>query len=371
MSFHVVSRVGPQQYSSEEGAYDYLPEFLEALSATRILILHGIKSWQKAAPYFPDLAQAGFDVFDMTFGGECSHKEIARVIEEIHRSRIDLVIGIGGGKVIDTAKAAAVKSGGIQLVILPTMASNCAAWSALSVLYKDNGISIGHELYPRQSSLVLIEPRVILDSPLDYFIAGIADTLAKWYESDSLLTHVGTNHLSLLYARESAKICRDIPLNHGAQAVEDMKQGVLSDAWQLVMETNIIAGGLVGGFGDAYGRATAAHSIHDALTYFPETVHLLHGVKVAYGIMVQLALEKKWDEIHRLLPFYRRLKLPASLQDLHLNKRSEEDIRQLAAYAVSPDKTIHLLPFKVTEDSVLEAIRQLDKYTADSAERNN
>lgn len=367
MSFHVVSRVGPQQYLSEKGAYDYLPKFLKSLSAARILILHGLKSWSKAAPYFPDLAQAGFDVFEMTFSGECSHKEIDRVIQEIQKSDIDLVIGLGGGKVIDTAKAAAVKSGGRPLVILPTMASNCAAWSALSVLYKENGISIGHELYPRQSNLVLIEPRVILDSPVDYFIAGIADTLAKWYESDSLLTRIGTNHLALLYARESAKTCRDIPLKYAIQAVDDMKQGVLSSAWQMVMETNIIASGLVGGFGDEYGRATAAHSIHDALTYFPETVHLLHGAKVAYGIMVQLALEKKWEEIRKLLPFYQQLQLPANLQDLHLEALSEEEIRKLATYTVSPDKTIHLLPFEVTEATVFDAIQQLEKCTGDAS----
>ncbi|ALC83015.1 MULTISPECIES: iron-containing alcohol dehydrogenase family protein [Bacillus] len=361
MSFHLVSRVGPQQYISEEGAYNYLPEFLKVLSAARVLILHGVKSWHKTAPYLPDLNGAGFDVHEMTFGGECSYQEIDRVIQKIRESDIDLVIGLGGGKVIDTAKAAAFKSGGRPLVILPTMASNCAAWSALSVIYKDNGVSIGHEIYPKQSSLVLIEPRVILDSPIDYFIAGIADTLAKWYESDSLLTHVHQNHLSILYARESAKLCRDIPLKYAIQAVEDMKRGVLSEPWQLVMETNIIAGGLVGGFGDEYGRATAAHSIHDALTVFPETKHILHGVKVAYGIMVQLALEEKWEEVRRLQPFYQCLKLPMNLRDLHLDARPEEDIRKLAAYSVSPDKTIHLLPFEVTETSVFEAIQRLEK----------
>lgn len=362
MPNHIVSRVGPQQYLSEIGAYNYLPEFLKSLSVVRILILHGTKSWHKAAPYFPNLSQAGFDVFEMKFGGECSRREIDRVIQNIQKLHTDLVIGLGGGKVIDTAKAAAVKAGSLPLVLLPTLASNCAAWSALSVLYKENGISIGHELYPRQSSLVLIEPRVILDSPVDYFIAGIADTLAKWYESDNLLSHTGMNHLSLFFARQAARVCHDIPLQYGKQAVDDMKQGVLSDAWQLMMETNIIAGGLVGGFGDEYGRATGAHSIHDALTYFPETVHLLHGVKVAYGIMVQLALEKKWEEIQKLMPFYHQLKLPINLSNLHL-KGTEEELRQLSAYAASPDKTIHLLPLKVTGASVYKAIQQLETYT--------
>lgn len=363
MSYHLVSRIGPQQYISEKGAYDYLIEFLKSRSVSCVLFLHGTRSLSKAAPYLPDLDQAGIKTVDLSFGGECSYKEINHVVQEINLHDADLVIGLGGGKVIDTAKAAAFLSGSRPLVIMPTMASNCAAWSALSVLYEDNGVSIGHRIFPNQSNLVLVEPRVILDSPIDYFIAGIADTLAKWYESDSLLTQVEQNHLSILYARESAKRCRDIPMNNAIQAVEDMKKGTLSDAWQLVMETNIMAGGLVGGFGDQYGRATAAHSVHDALTLFPETVHLLHGAKVAYGIMVQLALEKKWEEIRHLQPFYRKLDLPVNLHDLRLDHKTEQEIRKLAAYSVTPDKTIHLLPFEVTAESVFDAIKQLESVT--------
>jgi uncharacterized oxidoreductase len=364
MADHLISRIGPQQYLSEPGAYEYLPEFLRTLRAKRVLILHGTKSWQKAAPYFPDLDQAGVNVYDLKFGGECSKSEITRVAQKINAFAIDAIIGLGGGKIIDTAKAAAVKAGECDFIIIPTLASNCAAWSALSVIYDDNGIAIGPEIFPKQSNLVLIEPRVILDSPIDYFIAGVADTLAKWYESDAILGRLQAHHLSLLYARKSAETCRDIPLKYAIRAVKDMKQGTLSAAWQLVMETNIVAGGLVGGFGDKYGRATAAHSIHDALTHFPETVNLLHGVKVAYGVMVQLALEKKWAEIRRLQPFYRQLRLPLSLRDLHLNMQPEQKIHQLAAFAASPDKTIHLLPFEVTEQSVFSAIQQLEKRAA-------
>ncbi|WP_332238661.1 iron-containing alcohol dehydrogenase family protein [Sporolactobacillus sp. KGMB 08714] len=364
MSFHLVSRIAPQQYISEKGAYDYLAGILKKLSVRRVLFLHGIKSLHKAAPYLPDLAQAGIETFGMSFGGECSPQEIDRVIQAIKTHDADLIIGLGGGKVMDTAKASAYKAGRLPLVLMPTMASNCAAWSALSVFYKDNGESIGFQTFPNQSALVLVEPRVILDSPIEYFIAGIADTLAKWYESNGLLAKVDQNHLAILYARESAKLCHDIPLEYAVQAVDDMRQGILSNAWNTVMETNIMASGLVGGFADQYGSATAAHSVHDALTFFPETKPILHGVKVAYGIMVQLALEGKWDEIRRLQPFYQKLNLPMNLTDLHLGTRPESDIRQLAARAVSPDKTIHLLPYEVTAESVFSAINQLETLSA-------
>jgi uncharacterized oxidoreductase len=372
MPDYLISRIAPQQFISEEDAYDYLPEMLEQLFTKKILFLHGIKSLQKALPYLPDLSKTGIVTVDQTFGGECSDKEINRMIRIIQENDIDLIVGLGGGKVLDTAKAAAYKSGNKPLVLMPTMASNCAAWSALSVLYKENGVSIGHQIYPKQANLVLIEPRVILDSPVDYFIAGIADTLAKWYESDSLLSNADQSRLALIYARQSARICHDVPINYAEQAIEDMKQGVLSDAWKLVMETNIMAGGLVGGFGDAFTRATAAHSVHDALTAFPETKHMLHGIKVAYGIMVQLVLEKNWKEIRQLQPFYRKLHLPMTLADLHLDGRPEDDIHHLAALATSPDKTIHLLPFKVTANSVYSAIKELENLslTKESAQES-
>lgn len=33
----------------------------------------------------------------------------------------------------------------------------------------------------------LTDPELVIDSPVEYFIAGVADTLAKWYESDTIL----------------------------------------------------------------------------------------------------------------------------------------------------------------------------------------
>lgn len=362
MPLQFVQRIAPQEYVSEINAYDRLADRLRARFIKRVLFLHGTKALQKARRYLPDLSEAGIATVDVPFGGECSKNEISRVIGIMKEERVDGIIGLGGGKVLDTAKAAGYKAGSFPVILLPTMASNCAAWSPLSVLYTDSGASIGHEIYPHSSSLVLIEPRVILDSPLDYFIAGVADTLAKWYESDFLLTHTAKNRLALRLSREAARLCRDIPLKFAEQAIDDMKNGRLSDEWINVMETNIMAGGLVGGFGDEYGRATAAHSIHDAITARPETHQFLHGIKVAYGIMVQLVIENKWDEMERLLPFYKSFNLPISLADLNLDSLSQSELRVIADETVRPKALIHLHPLNITAQNVLDAILQLEGW---------
>lgn len=367
MALQLISRIAPQEYVSEIGAYDRLASALKARFIKRVLFLHGTKSMMKAAPYLPDLSNQGIEVVDVVFNGECSMNEIQRMIDLVKKEKLDAIIGLGGGKVLDTAKAAGYKAGAIPIILLPTMASNCAAWSCLSVLYKDNGECIGHEIYPMQTSLVLVDPRVILDSPIDYFIAGVADTIAKWYESDLLLQQADRKSLALFFSREAARQCLEIPLNHAEKALQDMRDGKLSDDWIHVMETNIMASGLVGGFGDEYARATAAHAVHDALTIRPETHHLLHGIKVSYGIMVELVIEKKYEEMMRLLPFYRALSLPVCLEDLSLVGLTNDEIREIAVSALKPTSLIHMHPMKCTVETVYNAIIELEKWANQNA----
>ena len=76
-------------------------------------------------------------VFDY-FNGECSKKEIDRLINVIKENSCDVVVGIGGGKIFDTAKAAAYYVD-VPVMICPTVASTDAPCSALSVIYTEEG----------------------------------------------------------------------------------------------------------------------------------------------------------------------------------------------------------------------------------------
>ncbi len=120
--------------------------------------------------------------------------------------------------------------------------------------------------------------------------------MAKWYEADALTENMTDQPLAVQISRNAAKLCRDILIAEGDAAICSLQSKRADSAFLRVAETIIMAGGMVGGFGDEYGRIAGAHSIHNGLTRLAETHEQLHGNKVAYGILVQLALEEKFEE---------------------------------------------------------------------------
>ncbi len=359
----LVAHPGPQQYACAPGVYDDLPRLLMLGGYRSIAILHGRRGWEKARRYLPE-SLGPAEVEEIDFAGDCSPPEIERVAGLLIDSGADAVIGVGGGKVLDTTKAAALRAGAIPAILLPTLASNCSAWANLSVLYELDGTPIGHEIHPVASAAVLVEPRVILDSPPEYLLAGIADTLAKWYECAGRLDDAPPDDASVPIARFAARACRDVLEADGPAALADMRAGRLSDALMRIIQTNIQSAGLVGSFGGAYGRALAAHAVHDGLSVLPQCHATLHGVKVAYGTLVQLVLEGDWESVDRLDRVYSALGLPRRLPDYGI--RSAAQRRRIAEVAALPGKTIHDMPFPVDADLVEGAINALESHAPTS-----
>lgn len=349
----------PSEYILSEGIVDHLEAKLSERGFRKVLLVHGEKSWQAAQPFWPEFSQIEFDEY--TYKGECSLSEIDTVKEIALKHSYDALLAVGGGKVLDLVKAASHLAR-IPHVLIPTLASNCSPWTPLSVLYDDDGAFIRYDIYPESAGLVLIEPKILLKAPLNLFIAGIGDTLAKWYEADVQMSVLENKPVPLEISYYTAKQCKDLLLRHSEGAIRAVETGLLNDDFIKVTETIIVLGGMVGGFGDHYGRIAGAHAIHNGLTILAEAHHALHGEKVAYGILVQLILEGKWGEIDQLIPFYQRLGLPISLIDLGVKDVTEELIHAIAAKSTHPDESIHVMPISaITTEIVSEAIIALEE----------
>jgi len=369
----LVAHPGPQEYVFRVGAYDDLPRLLEAGGYRRVGVLHGTRGWAKALRYLPDPAElAGKgDVVDIPFSGECSPGEIERVRALLVDHDVHALMAVGGGKVLDTAKAAGLRAGDVPVVLVPTLASNCSAWASLSVLYEEDGTPLGHEIHPTQVAAVVIDPRVLLDSPPEFLLAGIADTLAKWYECSGRLADAPPWDQSAALARHAAQLCRDLLVRDGARAMSDIRAGRLSEELLTVLQVNIQVAGLVGSFGGAYGRATAAHAVHDGLSLLPSQHGNLHGIKVAYGTLVQLALEDRWEELRELDVVHDDLRLPHTLEELGVTEPLDEAIPAIAGVATLPRTTIHALSGRsapVRAEEVERAILDLEEHESRRAD---
>jgi glycerol dehydrogenase-like iron-containing ADH family enzyme len=114
--------------------------------------------------------------------------------------------------------------------------------------------------------------------------------------------------------------------------------------------------------GGAECRTVAAHAIHNGITHLPQSHGMLHGEKVAFGILVQLRLEElQGNQLaatarHQLLKFYTEIGLPQCLEDLGLSQITLVELQKVAAIACAPNSDIHRLPFAVSESQVLAAM---------------
>jgi hydroxycarboxylate dehydrogenase A len=361
MSISVV-KGAPGHYRIGEGALQELESLLSELNIQNIHIVCGKKAWKAVQPYWPEeitrMAGENFTFVD----GHCTLTAVDEISEALSKSSSDAVIGIGGGTALDMAKASAVKAG-IKSILVPSIASTCSAWTPLSVFYDDNGTFTHYTEYSVANTLVLIEPAVIAEAPVQYLRAGIGDTLAKYYEAEALISSFFKNKelpVWLQVSQFSAAVCRDVLLKDSTAAIESAINQTVSQELIRVIEAIIVTGGMVGGFGGKAGRIAGAHSVHNGLTLAKEAKSFLHGELVAYGTLVQLALEGKDEELIKLLHYYEEWEFPASLKDLGIHHQNHELLGKIAKRATLPQESIHFMDLVISEENLLSAIHKLE-----------
>jgi glycerol dehydrogenase len=293
------------------------------------------------------------------FGGECTAAEIRRGCQAAREANAKVVIGAGGGKVLDAARAIASDLS-LPVVNCPTIASSDAPCSALSVIYTDAGAWEEYRIYRRNPDLVLVDTTVISRSPARHLVAGMGDALATWFEA-KVCAETGAKNMrggaSTRSALALAELCYKTLLVDGAAAVEALQQQEPNDALERLVEANTLLSGL--GF-ESSGLA-AAHAIHNGLTTAPGTHSYMHGEKVAFGLIAQLMLESQPKSvIEEVLTFSNSVGLPTTFADIGIGNPSPELLEAVAKRATAVGETIHNEPITVTPALALDAMRAAD-----------
>lgn len=293
------------------------------------------------------------------FNGECCDSEIHRLRDLCKSADCDVVVGIGGGKILDTAKAVAHELG-LPVVIVPTIASTDAPCSALSVIYKEDGVFDRYLFFPSSPNMVLVDTDIITKAPKRLLVSGMGDALATYFEARACAASEATNCVGGKPTRAAlalAKLCYDTLLADGLKAAAAVSVGACTKAVENIIEANTYLSGI----GFESGGLAGAHAIHNGLTALEETHECYHGEKVAFGTIVQLVLENApKEELSEVIDFCLSVGLPTCLDDLGVEDKSPDRLIKVAEIAAGPGDTLGNMPFEVTPQSVLSAILAAD-----------
>jgi len=296
------------------------------------------------------------------FSGETFPDELSRLSEECIYHSCDFVVGFGGGKSQDAAKVVK-KATGVPVVIIPTIASNDAATSRLAITYSKEGDFLGPVFLDTNPDAVFVDTNIILNAPVRFFIAGIGDALATFFEADQcrlsgVSNFFGGKPTETAYA--IAEKCYEIIRNEAEKAVDSLKKRELNGALEKVIEANVLLSGL--GF-EGCGVA-AAHAISQGFTLIQELKGNLHGEEVGVALLSQFVLEGRSEEfILNMFDFYSRIGLPSSLRALGLSDPSEDDMATIAGFACRENSRIYNMNIKVDSGSVIQALNKIEELS--------
>lgn len=350
---------GPIRYIQGPGVLSDLGTYAATLGKNALLLADAFVETEYGARMRASLKDAGVECISTVFCGETTDEEIARCTKLA--GQVDIVIGAGGGKTLDAGKIVA-RDIGARIFTVPTIASTDSPTSGIGVIYTADGVYDRVEICYRGPDIVLVDSEVILKAPIRFLAAGIGDALSTWYEARSNLESRSNNYISDGYATtiagaQIAKACHETLFRDGRAAYAAARAGCLTEAVENIIEANTLLSGL--GFENC--GVSAAHGIHDALTILEPTHHLLHGEKVAFGILGLLVLENRDpDEFEAVVRLCADLGLPVTLADLDLTEVSDEDLLRVGEAAMHPDSVIHSVPRPLTAQLVADAIRTAD-----------
>ncbi len=351
----------PAKYIQGAGELDRIETYTSAYGSKVLFLIDGFlfnginERLQKAYNGADSVFQAE------EFGGECSFSEVAHVCEIARAFGAQVIVGIGGGKTLDTTKVVANELS-IALIVAPTSASSDAPTSAMSVMYTDDGVYIKNIRHKNNPALVILDTEIIAKAPVRLFVAGMGDALSTAFEARANAqsdtgNYVGTGYRRCRAALALAELSYEILMEDGRRALQAVACGICSEAVENVIEANT----LLSGVGFENSGCAAAHGVHSGLTEIPSTHKYLHGEKVAFGVICQLVMENTPQaEFERVARFCFDTGLPLCLADLDVEP-TPENVMIIADKMVNNNALVYAEPFHITLDFVYQSILAADK----------
>lgn len=305
-------KFGCGRYIQRPGAFRDLKDEIARIGG-KALVLSGRQAWQAVLDLYDDPLE-GIDCIHRIHTQPCSEEAARQYAGDLTREGADVIVGIGGGKIMDLAKLTGEFTGR-PVINVPTICATCAAYTPLSVIYTPEGRALGSWFFENEIACLIADTRIMARQPARYAFAGIADSMAKMIELDhNMGDHpAGADmvfaryNAEYLYRRLSA-IAPDMP--------GELAAGVPSPLIDEMVYLTVAATGMVSGCARGRGQSALAHGLYEAArTLFTrEAAGYLHGEIVGVGLRLQLKYDgRDLKDLDRILTSFG---LPMHLRDI-------------------------------------------------------
>jgi len=313
-------RLGSGRYIQEEGAIARLGEELVRLGCKKPFIIGGKTALSLTEETLKkSLEEQGILAQFYLYTEFCNPEVCEEIVSSFHFLDRDVVVGVGGGNVMDAAKLCAAMKG-LPVVNIPTSSATCAAYTPLSVMYNGRGQTIGTRHHLTEVNVILADMDILCRQPVRLLVAGVYDSLAKLIELRQRMAGKAPEEIDigLLSSYDLSRFLYDQLLLNLPDAVRDVSEGKNTKAVYDTVYLTIALTGVISGLARGSNQTAIAHKVYETTrTLFPEDAHgALHGELVAIGLLTQLAYNGEEEKAEEFRARMKEYGMPVRLADV-------------------------------------------------------
>lgn len=329
----IAYKLGAGRYIQMPGAVEVIGEET-ARYGKQIYVLGGptaISILQDTLKSQYDLQLLKYDI--EVYNGYTSWNAARTYAGRAEEKNADVIVGVGGGRIMDLAKASA-HIAGLPVVLIPTCSATCAAYTPMSVMYEDDGRALGtaggNFYHDYEVSAVIIDEDIMVHQPPRYAAAGMLDSMAKCIEMCNGHPQVKADSMNfeLYTAYTLSEYIYKILKKNYSTIYHDIENHILSKEVHDYLYINFALTGFISGSSKALGQTALAHEMYYAVRKFftKEAAGFLHGEIVGMALLLQLVYNRQEDLTDEFSDFMKATGMPTSLEEIGIcgNEKTQE-----------------------------------------------
>ncbi len=307
-------------------ALEKLPDLCDKLLEGKALIVEGKKTKKIAGDRVKRLLQESkFETSEIVITSS-TIREVKKVQKTIEKEKIDFVVGVGGGKVIDVSKLSAYRSN-IPFISVPTAASHDGIASPMASIKDKNSPTSKKAVSPLA---IIADTSIIKKAPYRMLSSGCADVISNLSAiKDWELAHRLKNEEFSTYAYSLSKTSAELIMENSDLIKTYTEEGV----W-IAVKGMIVSGVAMSVANSSRPASGAEHMFSHALDAIAPG-KALHGEQCGVGAIMMLYLHgEDWKSVRDTL---KEIGAPTNAKELGIPKKKIIEAL-VKAHSMRPDR---------------------------------